>query len=116
MNGSGARDRWVTIQQMQASSGSSKFPVETWTDLSRVWMRREEVRQETTKEEFGAHQLSAPFETRWDAPYSADWDPDLIDVSKVRRLVSEGRTYDIRHAEHLDRKRGVAFITLARQG
>lgn len=113
MKASGARDRRVTIQQMTQSAGSSNFPVETWTDLTTVDMHKDErVRQE----EFTANHLSAPFETRWEAPYSSDWDPDLVDVPKVRRLLYEGRTYDIRHAEQLGRRRGVAFLTLARNG
>src|SRR5688572_13572459 len=110
---SGQRDRLVTIQQITQSAGSSGFPVETWTDLETVWMSK---RERVSQEEFQAHQLSAPVETRWEAPYAADWDPDLVDVPKVRRLVYQGRTYDIRHAEHVERELGVAFLTLARHG
>lgn len=113
MAASGARDRFVTIQAMTASVGGSGFPVETWSDLSSVWASRQDSRG---GERFRADQLSAPFDTRWDVPYSGDWDPELVDVAKLRRLVHEGRAHDIVWAEQIGRKQGIALMTLARQG
>lgn len=113
MAASGARDRLVTIQAMAASVGSSGFPVETWTDLSAVWASRMDARG---GERYRADQLSAPFDTRWEVPYSAEWDPELVEVPKVRRLVHEGRAHDIVWAEQMGRKQGIALMTLARQG
>lgn len=113
MAASGKRDRLVTIQSMASSVGGSGFPVETWTDLSTVWAHRMDSRG---TERFRADQLSAPFDTRWEVPYSEEWDPELVEVPKARRLVHEGRAHDIVWAEQLGRRQGIALMTLARQG
>lgn len=111
---SGKRNRLITIEQVADSVDSSGFPVETWTPLAVVWAA---LTPESGQERYAGNQLTAPFETRWDVPYKADWDPELVDVCKVRRLVYEGRAYDIRHAERTGMKReDVVFVTLARQG
>jgi hypothetical protein len=57
--------------------------------------------------------VSAPYDTKWALPYSAEWDPDLVDVRKTRRLVVGGRIHDIVAAQELGRKRGVEVMTLA---
>lgn len=109
----GKRDRRVTIQAMAPSVGGSGFPVETWTDLSTVWASRRDTRG---TERFRADQLAAPFDTRWEVPYAAEWDPELVDVAKARRIVHEGRNHDVVWGEQIGRKQGVALMTLARQG
>lgn len=110
----GARNRRVTIEQAAESAGAARFPVETWTPLATVWAS---LTPASGRERYANDQLSAPFDTRWEVPYAADWDPELVDVAKTRRLVYEGRTYDIVYAERTGMKReDVAFVTLGRQG
>lgn len=111
--GAGLRDRSVTIEQVADSTGGSGFPVETWTTLTTVLARREDA---SGRERFTEGQLTAPFDARWELPYSADWDPELVSVAKVRRLVHRGRIHDIVHSEIIGRRRGVLVLTLARQG
>lgn len=108
--GSGARDRQVTIQQGADSKGGSNFPVETWTDLAVVWAAKKEVRG---LERFVADQVSAPFDAKWEIPYVASMDPDLIDVPKTRRLVVKGRVHDIVAAAEIGRRQAIELTTLS---
>lgn len=104
----------VTIQQLAESVGPSQFPVETWTTLyATAWMGREDVRG---AERMADGQLSAQAMTRWTMRYVADMDPDLVNVSKVRRLLYGGRVYDIVRGEHIGRKDGIALTTIAKAG
>lgn len=106
----GDLDREVVIQQLTESSGSSGFPVESWSTLDTVWMERMAI---TGSERFRAAQLSAPIEARWQLHYRADMDPDLVDVPKFRRLLYLGRAYDITSAEEIGRQEGIELHTLA---
>jgi SPP1 family predicted phage head-tail adaptor len=106
----GDLDRLVTIQQLTDEIGSSGFPVETWTTLASAWMSKGDV---SGRERLRAEQLSAPFDTRWQMHYRADMDPELVDVPKKRRLVYQGRSYDIVAAVQLNRREGVELLTLA---
>jgi len=110
----GERDRAVTIQQLTESSGTSGFPVESWTTLATpVWMRRDDLRG---NERFDAGQLSSPFDTRWEMPYREDMDPELVDVAKTRRLLYKNRAYDIVNGSQIGRRDGIELMTLARVG
>lgn len=101
----------VTIQQVTESAGTSKFPVETWSTLnSTAWMFRQFL---SGGEKFTTGQLSSSSIARWEMRYVADMDPDLLDVVKKRRIVYQGRTYDILAAEHIGRQDGIALTTLA---
>jgi len=106
----GKRDRWVTMQQATDAKAASNYPIEPWTTLTSVWASREPV---DGREQFTADQQSAPYDSRWELPYSADWDPALLNVPKARRLVHEGRVHDIVAASEIGRKRGVELMTLA---
>lgn len=106
----GDLDREVVIQQLTESAGSSGFPVESWSALDTVWMEKMEVRG---SERFRAAQLSAPIETRWQMQYRDDMDPDLVDVPKKRRLLYQGRSYDITSATEIGRQEGIELMTLA---
>lgn len=107
---SGERDRAVTLEQMTESNPDG-FPVETWTTLaSPVWMRKMDMRGD---EKFRASQLSAPFDTQWEMGYRADMDPDLVDVPKYRRIIYQGRRYDIVTASQIGRLEGIELLTLA---
>lgn len=108
----GERDCAVTIQQRAESRGASKMPIETWSTLhATVWMRKLDLKGQ---ERFAAAQLSAPFDTQWEMPYVADMDPDLVNVPKERRLLYQGRIYDIRTASQIGRREGIELMTLAR--
>lgn len=111
VSGSGTRDRKVTVQQLSTSKGSSGAPVDTWTDLrTDVWASKRDV---SGRERFVQNQTSAPYDSHFELPFSDDWNPDVIDVPKTRRLVYEGRVYDIVAAMQIGRKRGVAVDTLS---
>lgn len=107
---SGQRDRVVVIQQLTDSVGASRFPVESWSDLTVVWARKEE---RGGRERFTEHQVLAPYDTTWTIPYFADMDPELVDVRKARRLVVKGRVHDIVAAQEVGRKRAIELQTLA---
>lgn len=107
---SGRMDRTVEIQQLMESEGTSGYPVEAWITLAIVQMERQDVRQ---VERFQASQLSAPLETLWYLHYRADMDPAAVDVVKKRRLVYQGRVFDITSAREIGRQRGLELRTLA---
>lgn len=113
----GERDRAVTIQQRpsaDATSGDSRFPVETWTTLAeRVYMRKVDGASGWGGERFQANQLSAPATTLWEMSYRADMDPELVNVAKLRRLTYQGRTYDILEANMIGRREGIELRTLS---
>lgn len=109
---SGQRDHEVRIEQLAASVGSTRYPVETWTTLVAVeWMARSEMR---ANERFVAKQESAVTETTWEMEYRADMDPDLVNVPGTRRLVCLGRTYNIIAATTIGPKRGIELLTVAK--
>lgn len=107
----GDLDREVTIQQLTDAAGASGFPVESWTTLDdTVWM--EKVNASGT-ERFRSAQLSAAVVTQWRLYYRADMDPDAVDVPKTRRLVYQGRVYDITSATEMGRQEGIELTTIA---
>jgi len=107
---SGLRDKRVRIEALRAEA-SGGFPTETWTTLTpEEWMSKFDLRAD---ERFASSQESAFAETQWHMPYRADMDPDLLDVPKKRRLVYQGRIYDIVAASLIGRERGVEVLTLA---
>lgn len=108
---SGQRDRLVTIQTLTASVGSSNFPVETWTDLRQEWASKNDVR---ARERFVNGQNAPSADTRFDLAWSAEMDPELVDVTTKRRIVYQGRAFDIVAAEHLGRRDGICLTTLSR--
>lgn len=108
---SGERDRETVVEQLTDSVGASGFPVGTWTTLFRsYWCRRQDV---SGREKFTASQLSTPYTTRWEGPFVPEMDPETVDVPKTRRLVYQGRTYDIIDASMIGLREGVELLTLA---
>ena len=107
----GQRHRLVTIQQLtETRSASSKAPVESWSSLRNVYAG---MRPSSGRERFAAEQVSSSISSVWEVPYHVDMDPERVDVPKTRRLVFEGRTYDIVYAEPLGVRDGVALTTVA---
>lgn len=100
----------VTIQQLTDGVDGAGAPQESWSTLMTAWMAR---RTETSGEAFAGDQLSAAIRTQWTMRYAADMDPDLVDVPKARRLVYQGRAYDILAADVMDRQSGIVLRTLA---
>lgn len=108
----GQRDQEVTIQQRSGAVGSTRFPVDTWSTLTALeWMARTDAR---ATERFASGQMSASIETIWEMNYRADMDPDLVNVPATRRLVHQGRIYDITAATTIGPKRGIELLTIAR--
>lgn len=106
--GLGAYDRYVEVQSVaEAEPG---YPTETWATLFRTSAYREDL---SGTERFVSDRLSAPYDTKWVMPYRPEMDPDTIDVRKTRRLVYQGRVYDIVSAQQIGRKDGIALQTLA---
>lgn len=108
----GERDRYVVIQQRPDSdaTGISGYPVDNWTTLASVWMRRMDA---SGSERFRAAQLSSAVDTQWEMGYRPDMDPTLVNVPKLRRLLYQSRAYDIVFASEIGRREGIELITLA---
>ncbi len=113
----GSYDKAVTIQYRTAGESETNFPIEDWAVArSRVVMmaRLQRARQDFRGIERlipGAVQSSA--EMQWEMGYCDDMDPDLVDVTKDRRLVYQGRVLDIVAAEHIGRKSAIELTTVA---
>lgn len=107
---SGDMDREVTIQRRTESTGASGFPVETWGALaSAIWMQRLDVRGQ---ERFDANQITAPQVTTWRMFFREDMDPETVDVAKDRRLLFQGRFYDITAGVRIDDRTGIELTTV----
>lgn len=107
----GERDRAVTIQQLVESVPESRFPAERWTTLSGlVWMRKMDAK---ASERDTADQIAARFDTQWEMGYATNMDPELIDVPKKRRLLYQGRVYEIVGASQIGRREGIELLTIA---
>lgn len=107
----GARDRAVLIQQAEPTSGTSGFPRDAWSTLATVvWMEKGDTRAE---ERWKTAQVAAKFDSIWEMGYREDMDPELVDVPKLRRLVYQGRAYQIVGAILIGRREGIELATIA---
>jgi hypothetical protein len=109
----GERDRAVTVQQLTETivNGVAK---ESWTTLvSPVWMRRQGMK---AHERFAVDQNKGAADTQWEMGYRPDMDPELVDVVKKRRLLYQGRVYDITGADLIGRFEGIELVTLSGSG
>lgn len=109
MSAAGQRDRYVLIEQ--CVDPEAQFP--QWEALGYEWMSRVDL---SADEHFQSDQKSAHGDTQWQMHYRPEMDPELVDVPAVRRLVYEGRTYDIRSASPMRWKSDIQLITLSRVG
>jgi len=110
----GRRDHAAAIEQAVDTTPPSNFPTQQWTTLiDPYWCDRADVGGD---EAMRADQTVAPIRTLWTGPYRPDIDPDLIEVSKVRRIRYQGRTYDIQTAAVLGVRTSIQFTTTARLG
>lgn len=108
----GERDKRVTIQTVtQGTGATSRMPTEDWSALRTVWMR---VLTLKGAERQAAEQTAAMSETQFEMGYAADMDPELVDVPATKRLVYQGRTFDVIRASLIGRREGVELIGIAR--
>lgn len=112
----GHRDRLITIEQRSAtdavdSEGAPTPDTAGWTTLvSEMPASKQHIQG---RERFVSDQESARFDTRWEINYRTDMDPELVDVQKLRRIIHNGRTYDIVDASEIGRREGIELLTLA---
>lgn len=106
----GALVHKVTIQQAVESLGASRQPILTWSTLTTAWMSRLE---KSAREQFRSEQTSSASTVVWVMRYAASMSPDVVDVAKLRRLVYQGRTYDILDARIMGRRDWIELTTLA---
>jgi Phage head-tail joining protein len=111
----GQRRHTIAIEQLSETVGPTQFPIETWSTLyARVPAARVD---ESGTETFTTNQLSAAGFVRWTTEYLSDCDPERgIDVVKQRRVVSEGRIYDILDAAQIGYRVQLEFRTRAKVG
>ena len=109
MASSGARDHLVTVQQ-RTTVAAPGYPVETWTRLGSYYMHRVDSSFNAGERFTGAQTIGTQM-TTWDMPYVATMDPELVDVPATRRLVYQGRTYDIQSAARVERH-AIELVTL----
>lgn len=109
---SGQRDKRVTIESRPSEDavGGSGFPVESWSVVAIEWMSKQDF---AADEQFKSAQLAASFTSVFRLAYRADMDPDVVDVTKLRRLVYQGRVFDILGARQVGRQAEIELITLA---
>lgn len=110
----GRRDKLVTIQGRPSADDvdAGGLPAADFTDRQpAVWMSKQDPRG---TESFTENQVMARVDTEWHMPYRPDMDPELLDVPKLRRLVYQGRVYDIAHASLEQRSdgRGIVLFTV----
>jgi hypothetical protein len=103
----------VTIQALTEGVDDSGAPLSVAATLTHAWMSRRQSRTGRVAERFTADQLSSGTVIEWTMRYIASMDPDLVDVPKSRRLLYQGRAYDILEAENLDRQVGIVIRTLS---
>jgi SPP1 family predicted phage head-tail adaptor len=108
----GLRDRLVTIEQRPEpdTPAPSGFPIDgQWLPLvQNLPAARQDVQG---YERYRAAQTSSASDVRWEINYRADMDPEVLDVPKTRRLIYQGRVYNIVAASTIGRHRGVELWT-----
>lgn len=109
-SGSGERQHLVTVQQLTETKGESKMVVQTWTALMQIRASKDDA---SGRERFVASQTTSPYDTTWQIPYIASMDPDIVNVPKNRRILYQGRVYDIVSARTVGFHRVVELETLA---
>lgn len=88
-------------------------PLEGWQLLLADVPMSREAERAGTGEQLRDAQESAMQITRWTMPYHEDMDPDRVDVPSLRRLVYQGRAFDILDAQAIDRQVGILLRTLS---
>src|SRR4030095_6177902 len=109
------RDRQIAIEACTDVTGPSQFPVEQWVPLvPLLWAARDTTSGDET---FSAQQVSGVTYVKWSIPYRSDCDPETgVDVVKRRRVIAEGRVYDIVGAQQYGKREGLELLTRAKVG
>jgi head-tail adaptor len=116
----GERNCKVEIQQLADGdpTGGSGAPVERWTTLATVWMKRMAI--DPIRADYGEkylhNQVVAQPQQFWEMGYRADMDPLDINVPKKRRLVYRSREYNIVAADVIGSREGLELITISLGG
>ncbi len=116
---SGTRDTLITMQRIvEGGVAPSGFPIEETADEITVRAARNDLTNSGwSRERYTGDQVSARMETEWTLPYLAAYDPALVDVCALFRLVCDGRTHDIVIASTIEpRRSGVLLTTTVRVG
>jgi head-tail adaptor len=107
----GHRKWYVQIDALVETIDESGTPVVSWSALAFDWM---EKRGLNATERYMSDQIAARFYTRWVMPFRLTMDPDTLDIPKTRRLVYQGRAYDIERAQILDLlEQQIELVTVA---
>ena len=107
---SGLRDRPVTIEQGADAVAGSGMPTQTWSRLGFEFMSKIDL---DSTERLRTGQISAPLTSVFEMPYREDMDPDIVNVPKARRLVYQGKVYNITGATQIGRREGIELLTVA---
>lgn len=107
---SGRRDKYVQLEQGEKGTGRSTRPVVSWSLLTNVWAHKDDT---GGTERFRASALDATIDATFTIPYLSTMDPELVDVPATRRIVYEGRIFDILYARQVGRRRGIELATKA---
>lgn len=111
----GSRDRTFRIEQNSSSTGTSRFPVDTWTTLAALVYAQRVDAANWRGENYVANQIAAVANVMWKIDYRSDMDPELVAVPKVRRLVTpDGRIHNIVAAEVVGRREAIKLFTSAK--
>jgi len=107
----GHRKWYVQIDGLVETTDTSGTPVLGWVVLAQEWMEKTGL---NAAERYMSDQIAARFYTRWVMPYRSTMDPDRLDIPKTRRLVYQGRAYDIERAQILDLlEQQIELVTVA---
>ncbi len=108
----GEKNRQIVIQRRTTAAGTSRYPVESWTTLATVWAAKYDIggREQTLG---GGGTLSARADARFEITYRADMDPDVIAVPADRRIVLNGRAWDITAANLIGQRDGIELLVVA---
>lgn len=105
----GRRDRVITIEQLIETPAPGSYPLEAWEPLIILPAAKLEL---SAAERYQQGVTTGAYDTRWQINYREDCDPDLVDVTKRRRVVFGGRVLNIVGAEHLGRRAGIELRTV----
>lgn len=108
----GQRDKLVQIESATEVVRPSGQPGQNWASLGQpIYMSRRDIGAD---ERFAESQQSAWGRVSWQMPYQANMDPEVVNVTKSRRLSFGGKTFNIEAAFLLDQRLGIELVTLAK--
>lgn len=88
MPGAGELDRRITVQRSTSTPDAFNEPIETWSDLTTVWARRQDV---SDGERFAAGQVGSSLLTRFVVRSSSV----SRSITPVDRILHDGTIWNI---------------------